>query len=139
MGRWHGYTLLLTTKVYRTLGIESKCTRCKKIYFSGSVLSHRFLFFNFIMTLYYKMRHTLLQNATAILLQNVTKAFEKMWQVFYCNLKYDNFIAKYNNFIMKWESYFKLCQWKLKWLYVVSTYFMPIAVKWVNVLHTVVS
>ena len=66
------------------------------------------------MTLYYKIRHTLLQNATAILLQNVTKAFEKMWQVFYCNLKHDNFIAKYNNFIMKWESYFKLCQCKLK-------------------------
>ena len=32
----------------------------------------------FIMTLYYKMRQILLQNATAVLLQNVTEVYYKM-------------------------------------------------------------
>ena len=35
------------------------------------------------MTLYYKMQQILLQNATAILLQNVTEAYYEMRQVFY--------------------------------------------------------
>ena len=36
----------------------------------------------FIMTLYYKTRQILLQNATAILLQNTTEVYYKMRQVF---------------------------------------------------------
>ena len=39
------------------------------------------------MTLYYKMRQTLLQNATAILLQNATKVYYKMRQVFYYKMR----------------------------------------------------
>ena len=38
---------------------------------------------------YYKMRQVLLQNATAILLQNATEVYYKMRQFFY-----DNFIIK---------------------------------------------
>ena len=38
---------------------------------------------SFIMTLYYKMRQILLQNATATLLQNTTKVYYKMRQVSY--------------------------------------------------------
>ena len=37
----------------------------------------------FIMTVYYKMRQILLQNATANLLQNATEVYYKMRQVFY--------------------------------------------------------
>ena len=36
-------------------------------------------------TLYYKMQLTLLQNATAILLQNATKTYQKMSHLFYYN------------------------------------------------------
>ena len=39
------------------------------------------------MTAYYKMRQILLQNATAILLQYVTEAFYKMFQVFYYKMR----------------------------------------------------
>ena len=39
------------------------------------------------MTLYYKMRQILLQDATAILLQNVTEVYYKMRQVFYYKMR----------------------------------------------------
>ena len=39
------------------------------------------------MTVYYKMRQTLLQNATAILLQNATEVYYKMCQVFYYKMR----------------------------------------------------
>ena len=41
----------------------------------------------FIMTLYYKMRKILLQNATVILLQNTTEVYYKMRQVFYYKMR----------------------------------------------------
>ena len=39
------------------------------------------------MTLYYKMRQILLQNATAILLQSATEVYYKMRQVFYYKMR----------------------------------------------------
>ena len=42
----------------------------------------------FIMTLYYRMRQAFLQNVTAILLQNATKVYYKMCQVFYSKISY---------------------------------------------------
>ena len=52
----------------------------------------------FVMTVYYKMRQILLQNATAILLQNATEVYYKMHQVF---------ITKCDSFITKCDSYYK--------------------------------
>ena len=40
-----------------------------------------------IMTLYYKMRQMLLQNATVFLLPNATKVYYKMRQVFYYKIR----------------------------------------------------
>ena len=40
------------------------------------------------MTVYYKMRKILLQNATAILLQNVTEVYYKMPRFFITKLRY---------------------------------------------------
>ena len=40
-----------------------------------------------LITLYYKMRQVLLQNAIAILLQNATEVYYKMCQVFYYKLQ----------------------------------------------------
>ena len=45
-----------------------------------------------IMALYYKMQQILLENVTAILLQNVTEVYNKTRQIFYC--KMDSFITK---------------------------------------------
>ena len=42
----------------------------------------------FIMILYYKMRQTLLQNATASLLQNVTTVHYKMYQLLCYNMRH---------------------------------------------------
>ena len=39
------------------------------------------------MTVYYKMRQILLQNATAILLQNAAKVYYKMCQIFYYKMR----------------------------------------------------
>ena len=39
------------------------------------------------MTVYYKMRQILLQNAIAILLQNATEVYYKMSQVFYYKMR----------------------------------------------------
>ena len=36
-----------------------------------------------LITIYYKMRQALLQSGTAILLQNATEVYYKMFQVFY--------------------------------------------------------
>ena len=60
------------------------------------------------MTVYYKMRQILLQNATAILLQNTTEVYYKMRQVCYDNV---TFITRCDNFITKCDSYYKL--WRL--------------------------
>ena len=40
------------------------------------------------MTVYYKMRQILLQNATAILVQNATEVYYKMRQAFYCKMQH---------------------------------------------------
>ena len=39
------------------------------------------------MTLYYKTRYILLQNATAILLKNATEVYYKICQVFYYKMR----------------------------------------------------
>ena len=62
----------------------------------------------FIFTVYYKMQQILLQNATAILLQNTTEVYYKMRPVFF--LQNVTFITKYDNFIIKSDVYYKL--WK---------------------------
>ena len=54
----------------------------------------------FIMALYYKMRQILLQNATAILLQNATEVYYKMRQRF--------FITKCDSFMTKCDSSYKM-------------------------------
>ena len=46
-----------------------------------------FIFIWFIITLYYKIRQTLLQIATATLLQNATEVYYKMRQVFYYKIR----------------------------------------------------
>ena len=51
----------------------------------------------FVKTLYYKTQHILLKNVTAIFLQNVTKGYFKMRQVFH-----------YSSFITKCDSYYKM-------------------------------
>ena len=50
--------------------------------FSYSLHTFHVVLFQFIMAVYYKMRQTLLQNVTAILLQNATKVYYKMLQRF---------------------------------------------------------
>ena len=50
----------------------------------------------FVMTVYYKMQHILLQNATGILLQNAPGFLLK----------------KCDSFIIKWDVYYKLRQYK---------------------------
>ena len=64
------------------------------------------------MTVYYKMRQILLQNATAILLQNATEVNYKMGQDFItkCNsfIKKMRVITKGDNFITKCGVYYKL-------------------------------
>ena len=60
----------------------------------------------FILTFYYKKPQTLLQNASTILLQNATKVYYKMRQIFIT--KCDSFITKYNSFIRKCDSYYKM-------------------------------
>ena len=57
------------------------------------------------MTVYYKMRQILLQNATPILLQNATEVYYKMHQVF---------ITKCDSFITKCDSYYKFRQFYYK-------------------------
>ena len=52
------------------------------------------------MALYYKMRQILLQNATAILLQNATEVYYKMRQRF--------FITKCDSFMTKCDSSYKM-------------------------------
>ena len=41
----------------------------------------------FIMTVNYKMQQILLQNTTAILLQNVTEVYQNMYHIFYCKMQ----------------------------------------------------
>ena len=41
----------------------------------------------FTVALFYKIRHTLIENATAILLQNATRVYYKMRQVFYNKIR----------------------------------------------------
>ena len=61
---------------------------------------------NFIyITLYYKVQQILLQNATAVLFQNVTKVRYKMRKFF---LEIATFITKCIDFITKCNSYCKL-------------------------------
>ena len=49
----------------------------------------------FIMTLYYKMQQQiLLQNVATVFLQNVTKVYRTMCQVFH----YDSFITKFGSY-----------------------------------------
>ena len=50
------------------------------------ILNTRFYIW-FIMTVYYKMRQILLQNATATLLQNTTEGYYKLSQVFYYKMR----------------------------------------------------
>ena len=58
------------------------------------------------MTLYYKIRQILLQNATAILLQNATDIHYKCVRFFIP--KCDSFITKCDDFITKCDSYRKM-------------------------------
>ena len=46
----------------------------------------------FLVTLYYKMWQILLQNVAAILLQNATKVYYKIFEVFYSKIR--RFISK---------------------------------------------
>ena len=65
----------------------------------------------FIMTLYYKMRQKLLQNATAILLQNVTEVYYKIRRFLLQNatvlLQKTQVITNCDGFITKCDSYYK--------------------------------
>ena len=64
------------------------------------------------MTLYYKIRQILLQNATAILLRNATEVYYKMRQVFLQNatvlLQNAVVITKCDSSITKCYSYYKM-------------------------------
>ena len=62
---------------------------------------------------YYKMRQVLLQNATAILLQNATEIYYKMHHVFLLEnatvvLQKAAAFTNYNSFITKFGSYYKM-------------------------------
>ena len=64
------------------------------------------------MTVYYKMGQILLQNATAILLQNATKVYYKMRQVFLLQnatvlLQNAIVVTNCDNFITKCDVYYK--------------------------------
>ena len=58
-----------------------------------------------IMTIYYKMRHTLLQNVRAILLQNATEVYYKMRQVFHYKMR--QFYYKMRQFYYKMQQLLK--------------------------------
>ena len=65
------------------------------------------------MTVYYKMQQMLLQNATAVLLENATKVYYKFRQVFYYKnaiilLQNATVIAKCDDFIIKYDCYYKM-------------------------------
>ena len=81
-------------------------------YSMSMVLDTRFHIW-FIMTLYYKMRQILLQNATGILLQNPTKIYYNMRQVFYYKMR--RFYYKMRQFT-KCDVYYKLRQNIDQWL-----------------------
>ena len=67
------------------------------------------------MTVYYKMRQILSQNATAILLQNATEVYYKMCQIFYYKLRQLLQIAttllQNATVIVKCDVYYKLGQY----------------------------
>ena len=52
------------------------------------------------MTVYYKVRHILLQNATAILLQDSKEVYYKMCQVFYYKMR--RFITNCGSYYKMW-------------------------------------
>ena len=58
----------------------------------------------FIRTLYCKIRQILLQNVTAILLQNSTEVYYKMFQVFY----YDNYYKMQQFYYKMQRFYYKM-------------------------------
>ena len=65
------------------------------------------------------MRQTLLQNGTAILLQNATKVYYKMRQLFLSQnatvlLQKATVTTKHNNFIAKCDIYYKMHQHRLE-------------------------
>ena len=67
----------------------------------------------FILAVYYKIRHTLIQNATVILLQNATKIYYEMRQVFLLQsrtilLQNATVIRKFVDFITKYGSRYKM-------------------------------
>ena len=67
------------------------------------------------MTLYYKMRQMLLQNTTAILLQNATKVYYKMRQFYYKMrqlLQIPTILFHNATVIIKCDVYYKLRQYK---------------------------
>ena len=68
----------------------------------------------FIKTLYYKMWQMLLQNATAVLLQNATKVYCKMYQILFFIRKNHSFITKCVKFITKWDSYYKMRRYNVQ-------------------------
>ena len=67
---------------------------------------------SFIMTVYHKMWQILLQNATAILLQNMTEVYYKLRRFFLWNvtvlLQNTIVITNRNDFITKCNSYYKM-------------------------------
>ena len=65
------------------------------------VLNKRFHIWFYIITVYYKMRQTLLQNVTAILLQNATEVYYKIRQFF--TTKCDSFMTKYDSYYKMWR------------------------------------
>ena len=65
------------------------------------VLNRRFHIWFYIITVYYKMRQTLLQNVTAILLQNATEVYYKIRQFF--TTKCDSFMTKYDSYYKMWR------------------------------------
>ena len=63
-----------------------------------------------VMTVYYKMRHILLQNKTAILFQNVTEVYYKMRH----SLQNETILLQNAIVITKCDVYYKLRQYKLQ-------------------------
>ena len=72
----------------------------------------------FVVTVYYKMRQMLLQNATAILLQNGTEVYYKMRQVFYCKMRQllqnATFITNCDSTNVAMILFFSFCFWNLQ-------------------------
>ena len=56
----------------------------------------------------------LLQNATAVLLQNATKVYCKMYQILFFIRKNHSFITKCVKFITKWDSYYKMRRYNVQ-------------------------